>query len=293
MSALVFFGPQGTGQSLLTEILTAVVGAANTSTIGNKQLGSDFTGWAANRLLIIAEEVNGLDPKHDGARLKGFVTLPKVSINEKYVPAYSLPNLARFIFCSNTRVPVFLDPDDRRYAICKTIAQNKIPSSIGTAIKKWVVEEDGAGNIRNYLERFDIADFNPAQRPPLSDDKLEVIENSRTSLQSWATELMSDEDRPSLALGKELAFVCKEELDSTPTLKALHNALKDAGAIQLPRVRVNSRRKQGLWSLRGPINDVSESSLRATLDAELKSRNAFFGLESKFDRAMPLEQLSK
>ena len=105
-----------------------------------------------------------------------------------------------------------------------------------------------------------------------------MIENSRTSLQSWAKELMSDEDRPALALGKELAFVAKEELDSTPTLRALHNALKDAGAIQLPRVRVNSRRKQGLWSLRGAVKDASETALRGTLEAELKTRNEFFGL---------------
>lgn len=278
MSALVLFGPQGTGKSLLTEMLMAVVGASNCATIGNKELGSDFTGWAANKLLIIAEEVSGLDPKHDGARLKGFITLPEVTINEKYVRAYSLPNLARFIFCSNTRVPVFLDPDDRRYAICKTLVANKIPSTIGTAIKKWTIEEGGAGNVRYYLEHVNLAGFDPAHRPPLSEDKLEVIENSRTSLQSWAKELMSDEDRPALALGKELAFVVKEELDSTPTLRALYNALKDAGAIQLPRVRVNSRRKQGLWSLRGPVKDPSETALRTTLDAELKARNEFFGL---------------
>jgi hypothetical protein len=76
MSALVFYGPQKTGKSLLTELLELVVGSSNCQTIGNSELSSTFTEWAANKLLIIAEEVSGLDPKHDGNRLKCLITLP-------------------------------------------------------------------------------------------------------------------------------------------------------------------------------------------------------------------------
>ena len=282
-SAVCFCGPQGTGKSLLTEILTAVLGEANVSTISNKELGSDFTGWAANKLLVIAEEVSGLDPKHDGARLKGFITLPRVSINEKFIKQYELPNLARYIFCSNDPVPVFLYPDDRRYAVCKTLRENKIPSHIGAAIKRWLLKDGGSRHVKYFLEHVDLAGFDPTHKPPLTEDKLEVIENSRTGIHSWANELMTDEGRPALALHSHLKFAAKEDVAPSPADKALTNALKAAGAIQLPRVRVNSRRKRGIWSLRGPVKDQSEAALRAMLNADLRRHNEFFGLDIKID----------
>jgi Family of unknown function (DUF5906)/Domain of unknown function (DUF3854) len=278
MSALVMSGPQGTGKSLLTEMLAALVGEANTATIGNLELASQFTGWAANKLLIIAEEVSGLDPKHDAARLKSFVTGPTVTINEKYIKAYTLPHRARFIFCSNEDVAVFTSPDDRRYAHCRTLKENKIQSHIGAALKKWLMGY-GASYLRHYLSRVDLTGFDPTHAPPLTADKLEVIESSRTSLQSWANDLMNDDERPSLALSKALEFTAREDCGPSPhAAKAVHKALKAAGAIQLPRVRINSRRKQGIWSLRGPVEDMSETALRATFNAETRPRDAFFGL---------------
>ncbi len=238
MSALVLYKPQKTGKSLLTEIMALVVGDSNWQTIGNPELTSTFTDWAANKLLIIAEEVSGLDPRHDGNRLKCFITLPYLTINEKFLRPYRLPNLARYIFCSNMLVPVFLDKDDRRYAICKTLRENAIPSERGVEIKRWVTKEGGAAAIRYYLEHVDLSAFDATAAPPWTDAKSALLNDSRSSLVTFAHDLMEDDERPGIATMTELMFAAKDELETTPSLKALSNALDDAGAVPLPRVRL-------------------------------------------------------
>jgi len=290
MSALVLYGPQHTGKSLLTELLELVVGLSNCQTISNHELSSTFTEWAESKLLIIAEEVSGLDPRHDSNRIKGFITLPRLIINSKFIRLYTLPNLARFIFLSNMVVPLFLDKDDRRYAVCKT--RNVIPSQRGVELKRWAVKEGGAAIIRDYLEHVDLNAFDPTHNPPWTDDKTRLVNDSRSSLVTFAHDLMADEERPGIAFLIELMHAAKNELETTPTLKALSNALDDAGAITLPRVRIRQgASKYSVYSLREPLADVREKTLRAMLNKEAPRREKFFNLimptvdkESKFTR---------
>jgi hypothetical protein len=292
MSALVFYGPQKTGKSLLTEILELVVGSSNCQTIGNQELGGTFTEWASGKLLIIAEEVSGLDPRHDGNRLKGFITLPHLTINAKYLRPYTLPNLARFIFCSNMLVPVFLDKDDRRYAACRTLRENTIPSERGVTLKRWAAKEGGAAAIRHYLESIDLAAFDPTANPPWTSDKTKLVGDSRTALVAFAYDLMADDERPGVALMVEFMHAAACELQAMPSLKAMANALEDAGAIPLPRVRVrHGDHKRTVYSLKGPLADTRESAVRAKLNSEANRREKFFNFQvtiadpsSKFTR---------
>jgi hypothetical protein len=176
------------------------------------------------------------------------------------------------------RLPVFLDSDDRRYAVCKTLKDNQIPSDVGRSIKRWAADEGGAAAIRYYLEHVDICDFDPTANPPWTEDKTRLVSDSRSSLLTFAHNLMADDERPSIATMSDLLWAAKGELGSDPALKALSNALDDAGAVALPRVRINpGGRKQSVWSLRGTFSDLSEKALRARLQAEATTRSRFFG----------------
>jgi hypothetical protein len=97
---------------------------------------------------------------------------------------------------------------------------------------------------------------------------------------TFAHDLMGDEERPDIATMDELMFAAKDELETTPTLKALSNALDDAGAIALPRVRLwRGGRKYSVYSLRGSFADVRESVLREKLRSEATRREQFFRLQ--------------
>jgi hypothetical protein len=103
---------------------------------------------------------------------------------------------------------------------------------------------------------------------------------------------MADEERPGIALLTELIHAAASELGVWPTLKALSNALDDAGAVALPRVRIRQGLpKSSVYSLRGPLKDVREGALRARLNKEAPRRQKFFNFimdpvdkESKFTR---------
>lgn len=175
---------------------------------------------------------------------------------------------------------MFLDKDDRRYAVCKTLRENTLPSEKGVEIKRWVTKEGGAAAIRSYLEHVDLSAFDPTASPPWTDAKSALLNDSRSSLVTFAHDLMADEERPSIATIDELMFAAKDELETTPTLKALSNALDDAGAIALPRVRLwRGGRKHSVYLLRGKLVDFREGALRSKLNSEAHRRETFFRLQ--------------
>jgi hypothetical protein len=187
-------------------------------------------------------------------------------------------------------VPVFLDKDDRRYAVCKTLRENTVPSEKGVEIKRWVTKQGGAAAIRYYLEHVDLSAFDPTAPPPWTDAKSALLNDSRSSLVTFAHDLMADEERPGIATITELMYLAQHDLGVWPSLKALSNALDDAGAIALPRVRIrHGKSKDSVFSLRGPLVDVRQGTLRAMLNKEASRRETFFHLtmlgvdkESKF-----------
>lgn len=160
MTALVLHGVQGSGKTLLLEVLRLIYGEANSYTIGNSELGSRFNGWAAQKQLICAEEVSGADRRHDANRIKALITGSNISIEEKYVPAYELPNRANFIFASNSKLPLFMSEDDRRFAVCDVT--EVLDHRRGREIKLWA-EDGGAAAIRHHLERLDLETSTPTR----------------------------------------------------------------------------------------------------------------------------------
>jgi putative DNA primase/helicase len=232
---LVFKGCPGAGKSLLTEILMAIYGHANVSKIGNRELGAQFNGFMACRQLIVCEEIKGDgDLRHDAEGMKDWISGHEVFVNEKYVKAYSVRNVANFLFLSNHRLPLFIQKHDRRYAVVDT--QTPLGDALGTEIKAWAMS-GGISCVRYFLEHeVDFTGFTPTANARPTAAKLAVIDAGRSAIERFAQNVMDDADRPVLATTRKLYYLAEREINLGPGKHTqLTNAFEDAGAVCVRR----------------------------------------------------------
>jgi hypothetical protein len=281
----VLQGVPGAGKTLLTEILMAIYGHANVSKIGNRELGSQFNGFMAYRQLIICEEIKGDgDLRHDSEGMKEWITGSTVLVNEKYIKAHSVKNVANFWFVSNHRLPLFIAKNDRRYIVIET--KTKLGNALGAEISAWA-RNGGISFVRHYLEHdVDFAGFSPTADARSTAAKLaviNVINAGCSAIEKFAQNVMNDDDRPVFATTRELYHLAETEIKIGPGKHTqLGNALEDADAVCVrERFRINPKLrslKDRIWRLRGENEEITDDALRSALQTNREQRSRFAGL---------------
>jgi hypothetical protein len=278
-TALVLWGDPGTGKSsLFHNIFQAVLGPTNVVKITAAQLSSQFNGsWLPDRQFIVCEEINGIDPRHDSARIKDYISAIDQQVNQKNLPERTVRSIATWVFLSNDKCPVFMARDDRRFGVShvkKILTENEI-----VELRKWG-EGVGAPAVRYYFENYDLSEFDPYADPPLSADKLKVIRASQSTLEGWATELMESDDRPNYCSFSKLISSANLYEGKDHAVKAVTNALEKAGAVDLGRWRLIpgiDKSKISGWSLRfDAANTQNDATTYLSDPANVKKIEEFF-----------------
>ncbi|MCU1722414.1 bifunctional DNA primase/polymerase [Pseudomonas sp. 5P_5.1_Bac1] len=175
-TAVVMFGAEGPGKSLLWERVVREIYGTYGTTIGQAQLESQFTGWQSRKLFALAEEVVSREEmRHYKGVLKHLVTGETLQINEKNMPVREERNHLNFVFLSNSTVPLALDDGDRRYLVL--YVDRVPPKEYFEALVK-EIETGGIAAFYEYLMGLDLTDFSPHTKPPLNEEKQGLIDGS-------------------------------------------------------------------------------------------------------------------
>lgn len=185
---------QGTGKSFIGYIMGDIYGRKrNFSKIRQRDLYGTHNGWLANRQFILGEEITGGDKRHAADELKDLVTNEIVTINQKYVPEYEIDDLANYWLTSNQPDAAYLEDDDRRGFIHRL--ERKADFGKYQGVDKWRREDDGPAALFHYLlHEVDTSQFNPKAPAPFTEAKRDMIANSRTDVESWVDDLITDPD---------------------------------------------------------------------------------------------------
>lgn len=118
----------GTGKSTLLFLMKAIFGE-NCTIVGNSEIGSDFNGTYASKLMIGIDE-SFIDKKTVLEKIKSMNTAKYIWLNEKGVKQKQIACHAHFILTSNNETNfVNLDEHDTRFWIIKVNQpQDKIPN---------------------------------------------------------------------------------------------------------------------------------------------------------------------
>lgn len=177
-SSVVMFGAEGPGKSLVWEKVVKRIYGDYGVTIGQAQLESQFTGWQSRKLFALAEEVvSRQEMRHYKGLLKHLVTGETLQINEKMQSLREEANHLNFVFLSNSTVPLELDDGDRRYLV---LYVDKVPPQGYFDNLLAEIADGGTEAFYQYLLELDMTGFSAHTKPPLNEEKNQLIEGSLT-----------------------------------------------------------------------------------------------------------------
>ena len=123
---LILGGGGGIGKSAIAQMMRSILGRTNVSVPDNTDLASSNNSWIEAKQLVVIEELMQPGRIEVANKLKGYVTQPTVRVNEKYIKAYEVDNLANFMCFTNHRDALKVqDDDDRRWLVLWSDAEPK------------------------------------------------------------------------------------------------------------------------------------------------------------------------
>jgi hypothetical protein len=189
-TALVVHGQPGTGKSLLFEHVMGRIYGDYSRVVGPWEIDSRWTGWASQKLFVVADEVvaNRKDARAAG-RLKMMVTGPQVTIEQKGLDPRLEANHMNLVFLSNSDHPVMVDVGDRRYMVVRC---DELRGEDDLADLWAEIAADGAAGFLDYLLSYDLKGWQPHEWPIATDAKAELTAACTDSMErffkAWATD---------------------------------------------------------------------------------------------------------
>jgi putative DNA primase/helicase len=174
-TAVIVHGPQGTGKNQFFEAIMQIYGPYG-RIVDQAAIEDKFNDWATRRLFMIADEVVArAEIYHIKNKLKAFITGDWIRINPKNMAAYDERNHVNMVVLSNEGRPSLIEEDDRRHAVIYT--PPPMPAEFYTQVRD-EINAGGIAALHHYLVHLDLADFSEHTKPPHSEAKVELIEQS-------------------------------------------------------------------------------------------------------------------
>ncbi len=179
LHALLLYGMQGIGKSYLARVLELVLGQHNVRVIGMPELSSSFNAWVEGVQVVRVEEVMMLGRRELMNKLKPLITESTITINQKGLPTYTIPNRVNLLFFSNHYDALRLDADDRRYCVIHCPGERQ-SNDYYHQLFRWT--DDNAPMLLHYLQNRDLSGFNPRGLPVRTAAREEMVEASQDPL---------------------------------------------------------------------------------------------------------------
>ena len=205
-SAVIYGQAKGTGKTFVAYLMKDIYGD-NFIEVDNDDLGGSFNAWAKNKQFIYGDEITGGDARLDADKLKRIITRETVTINDKFVPHYTIPDRANYLLTSNHPDAVFLEDGDRRYFIHEVIGPPCATPGFYDAINYWR-KNGGARHLFHYLLHLDLSDFSPRAAPPDTEAKRLMSITGKSDLGAWVMSLKESPETALRALGEIPATKC-------------------------------------------------------------------------------------
>ncbi len=191
-SAVVIFGIQGSGKTLIGETMRRIYGKTFT-VVGNAELARDFNEWAEGKCFILGDDITGFDKMEIHDRLKKMITQSEVRVNIKNVSPYTLDDHVNWMFTTNRAGALYIDDDDRRYFVHEVPkTAGRLPRQQAIAYLDWLDSKDGASILFHCLLQRDLSGFDPGAPPPDTSSKDKMREAGRSPVVTWAADLARD-----------------------------------------------------------------------------------------------------
>lgn len=182
--ALVLQGEQGIGKDTIVNTIEKVIGRSNSSFVTLQHVESAFNDWLFGKQMIVFEEILAAGRRGIYNKLKPYITNPVNTINTKHIALQRIYNRAFYIFMTNYKHALSIDPGDRRVWVWYSSMLPR-PKEYYKAYYEWLGQEDTPGAIYAWLMDFDCSKFSPTAAPPMTSAKQSLIEASSSEIEQY------------------------------------------------------------------------------------------------------------
>jgi hypothetical protein len=246
--AVLHIGHPGSGKDTMWQpFLWGIGGAAlaNVKIVRNEEITSQW-GYALESEVMVFEELRQSEAKDRRAlenHLKPIIAAPPefLSINRKGLHPYQALNRIFVLAFSNERVPLSLAGDDRRWFVTYSEAP-RMTEAEGVSIWNWY-KAGGLAVAAGWLYERDVSRFNPGAAPPLTEAKIIMIEQGRSTAESYLVEMIERRlgEFSAGVIASPFYSLCDRLQGGAPTgtrvvQQALLHALKEAGWVDMGRL---------------------------------------------------------
>jgi hypothetical protein len=196
-------GPEGIGKSAIMWLMGTVLGHKNVGTVSTGDLAEPkYNAWATGAQLRAIEELMIAFQKRETQRtLMDAIGNDTIRVVTKGEDAYQADNYTAYLAFTNSRNPLILSENDRRYYLTTTTHADKgfVDDLGGPAAAKayfdrlFAARDDRwAPVLRGWLLNIDLTGFDP-MRAPMSQAKLDLVDASRSDHETTIRELIASE----------------------------------------------------------------------------------------------------
>ena len=247
--AVLHIGHPGSGKDTMWQpFLWGIGGEAlsNVSIVRNEEIQSQW-GYAYESEVMVFEELRQAEAKDRRAlenHLKPIIAAPPdfLQVNRKGLHPYQALNRIFVLAFSNERVPISVSGDDRRWFVTYSEAP-RMTEQDAWAIWDWY-KAGGLAVAAGWLYERDVSRFNPGATPPLTEAKIIMVEQGRSTAESYLVEMIERRlgEFSAGVVAAPFYALCDRLQGGAPTntrvvQQALLHALKEAGWVDMGRIK--------------------------------------------------------
>lgn len=286
--APLIIGNQGVGKDLFLRPLLNYL-KHNATMVEPQMLTNRFVDFYEKEFVVVEEMVR-FEKNEAYERLKvalsgnGSGTL---KVERKYKDSYEVPNIVNFLFFSNHSDAINLDRDDRRFFVIHSYANPRSGDYYTALADNFYEAEGGWKKVIAWLKQRDISAFNPNHRPKMTDDKLNMIEESQPYPYLWLQEQLTSgmwRHRSVMSI-QEIMHACSIDFSIPEVVRSsfskyqgnVRNALKFCEwQLRPQQIRVGKQVVR-LWCKTPELVSSSAEMLKARYEAEIEKKLANVG----------------
>lgn len=195
--ALVFFSEeQGTGKSMLADVVGRMVGEHNVGHVSMDVFRSPFNGSYMGKQLLILNETHSATKGAAEAvmdKLKMLITEPIGEFHAKNKDPVPIENYTNIILTTNHLNALKLEPTDRRFGVFKLASQFRAsPTAERWGEECWTWHRDNTAALLYFYERYEMTGFHPGSPAIYTEAKGQMAEAGYSELELMALGLSQD-----------------------------------------------------------------------------------------------------
>lgn len=185
---------QGAGKGTLLKLISAMIGNDKyfETTTPSRDVWGDFNGRMANTFLVNLDELSRKESNECEGKIKGLITNPQMTINEKGIGQYKVISYHRFIGTTNHEDPFKTEKDDRRNWIIR--ASDELIGNVEyyNLINKYLEDVNVIKTCFEYFKSIpDMNNFNKLPMP-VTEYQQDMKETNVSPIENWIKSFILD-----------------------------------------------------------------------------------------------------